>query len=278
MGIAALALVIATVSAGPIESPAGVRADLGEARVFVPESYRPQDGTLDLVIHLHGADAVVERALVETGWPAALVVVNRNGLSSAYAKVFEDREVFSSLILRACRAVSKAMSMNEPLRPGRIVVSSFSAGFGGVRALLAVESSFQRIDGLILADSLYCGYAPPIANGRTDPALMEGFRRFAREAAAGRKVFLLSHSAQVPEGYASTTETADDLLRELGATAETGRRDWGEGWIETRRFKRKGFVVIGFDGKEGGDHLRHLRRIAELWKTLPDPFVSRPTE
>ncbi len=274
MNVTAIGLLLAIMGTAPAEPPRGIRLDLGEFRVFVPESYRPEGATLNLVIHLHGADRIVENALVETGWPAALVVVNRNGLSSVYAKAFSDHGLFDRLISTTCQSVSKALSREEPLRPGRIVVSSFSAGFGGVRALLSDESSFQRIDGLVLADSLYCGYAEPAVERRLDPMLMIGFRRFARKAAAGRKVMLVSHSAQVPGGYASTTETADELLHEVHAARAVRRRDWGEGWVETRRLESGGLVVIGFEGKEAEDHLRHLRRIAELWKAMPNPFAS----
>jgi hypothetical protein len=256
------------------DPPAGERIDLGEARLFVPAGYRPEGGAVNLVIHLHGADAIVERALVEAGWPAALIVFNRSGLSSVYAKPFADRALFDRLLARACEEVGKVRSPGSTPKVGRVVVSSFSAGFGGVRAILNDPAHFDRVDALVLADSLYCGYAEPAAERRVDPALMAGFRRFAREAAAGRRAMLVSHSAQVPEGYASTTETADDLVREVGGTATPDRRDRGDGWVETRRFTRGGFLVIGFAGEGAEDHLRHLRRIAELWKLLPNPFPA----
>ena len=108
-----------------------------------------------------------------------------------------------------------------PDRPrGRQLIS---AGFGGVRALLKVPEHFARIDGLIMADSIYCGYTGDPKEHRVNPALMEGFRRFAVEAAAGRKAFLLSHSALVPDGYASTGEVADFLIDAVGGDPRWNR-------------------------------------------------------
>ena len=100
--------------------------------------------------------------------------------------------------------------------------------------MLKVPEHFARIDGLIMADSIYCGYTGDPKDHRVDPALMEGFRRFVVEAAAGRKSFLLTHSALVPPGYASTAETADFLIDAVGGKAEPANVAWTDAWTQTR--------------------------------------------
>ncbi len=157
---------------------------------------------------------------------------------------------------------------NEP-KIGRVVVSSFSAGFGGVRALLKVPEHFARIDGLIMADSIYCGYTGDPKEHKVDPGLMDGFRRFALEAAVGRKVFLVTHSALRPEGYASTAETADFLIDAVGGKADPVNVDWSEGWTQTRAFSKGHFVVLGFAGTEGNDHMSHLATDPQTVEALP---------
>ena len=132
--------------------------------------------------------------------------------------------------------------------------------------MLKEPDAFARIDGLIMADSIYCGYTGDPAGRTLDPALMDGFRRFAAEAAAGRKTFLLTHSAQVPEGYASTTETADFLIRSLGAGTISPLRNWGRELTQTRSYTRGNFVVLGFSGQGPEDHMAHLRRIGAFWR------------
>ena len=96
---------------------------------------------------------------------------------------------------------------------------------------------FDRIDGLIMADSIYCGYTGDPKDHKVDPALMDGFRRFALEAAAGRKTFLVTHSALIPEGYASTAETADFLIDAVAGRADPVKVDWATGWTQTRLFE-----------------------------------------
>ena len=262
--LAALALLA---QAKPSEdAPSGRRIDLaGEATLFVPEGYRPRDGAVDVVLHLHGAPRVIETALVEAKWPAVLVEFNRKGLSSVYSGPFSDRTLFPRLLDATLRAVRNEKLTDNP-KLGRVAVSSFSAGFGGVRELLKVPEHFERIDALILADSLYCGYEGDKAARVVDPRLMAGFREFATLAASGRKTLVVSHSAQVPEGYASTTETADDLLRIVEGRATPGRVDRGGGWVEARSYRKGGLTVLGFEGAGPEDHMRHLRRIAALWE------------
>ena len=252
----------------PLETP-GRRVDLGgEATLFIPAGYRPETNRVDVVLHLHGAPTVIEPAMVKVGWRGILIEFNRKGLSSVYTKPFADPALFSRLLDGALKSVREAGLSSAP-KLGTVVVSAFSAGFGGVRELLKVPENFARIDGLVLADSLYCGYVGDPKLRQVDPALMDGFRRFAREAAAGRKSMLVTHSTQVPEGYASTTETADDLIASLGGTASPSVENRGPGLVETRRFTRRDLLILGFAGAGPEDHMAHLRSIDRLWIKLP---------
>ncbi len=220
---------------------------------------------MDVVLHLHGATSVLESGLVDAHWPAVLIAFNRKGLSRVYSEPFSDPKLFPRL-LDAARSALKDLKVADDPKIGRVVVSSFSAGFGGVRAMLKVPEHFARIDGLIMADSIYCGYTGDPKDHRVNAALMDGFRRFALEAADGRKGFLLTHSALVPPGYASTAETADFLIDAVGGKAEPAKVAWTDAWIQTRAFSKGRFVVLGFAGTEGADHMSHLRQISRLWK------------
>jgi hypothetical protein len=73
------------------------RIDLGEAVMVLPEGYRPQGGRADVILHMHGAGSVVEKALVESGWQGPLLLFNRKGLSSVYSEPFRDPALFPLL-------------------------------------------------------------------------------------------------------------------------------------------------------------------------------------
>src|SRR6185369_18020691 len=106
---------------------------------------------------------------------------------------------------------------------------SFSAGYGGIREILKQEALFKRIDAIVLSDSLYAGFTGDAAQRKVDPANMEGFLKFAREAAAGRKTFIIAHSSDPVPTYASTTETASYLIEQLGLQRKPADEDWGDG-------------------------------------------------
>ena len=264
-------LIVSTaVFAATIETtPLGRRVALdgGAATLFVPHGFSARDGTtIDLLLHLHGASRFVEPAFIDVNWPSAVLVeFTRQGLSSVYTKPFSDPALFPRL-LRAALSAAKEVGLAEEPRLGRVVVSSFSAGFGGVRELLKVPESYNRIDGLVMADSIYCGYDGDPSLHKVDAVLMTGFRHFAAESADGKKAFLLTHSALVPDGYASTGEAADHLIGAVGGKPREDKIDWGGGWIQTRSLSKGRFLVLGFAGAAGPDHAAHLREIAKLWK------------
>ena len=237
---------------------------IGKALVSLPEGWKTWPARPAVWLHLHGAPAVMESSFTRLGAPGVLINVTLPGHSKVYADYFADPAVFIALMSET-EALFRRLAPEQPWRTGRLTVSSFSAGFGGVRQLLRQSVAFERIAVLVMADSLYCGYAGSAADKAVDEELMSGFLRFARLAAEGRKRFILSHSRQVPEGYASTTETADYLLRKLqGERRAAPAGDWPAGLRLETQYSVSGFEVLGFAGDAPEDHLRHLRGIGAL--------------
>jgi hypothetical protein len=227
-----------------------------------PGSLPAPDVPVPVWIHLHGAPAVVEANFAASGASGVLVNLTLPGLSKVYADHFADAAVFPQLLAE----IETLLQREAPARRrGRVTITSFSAGFGGVRQLLRQRHAFERIDALVMADSIYCGYQGDPALQQVDEELMAGFLKFARLAAEGRKRLVISHSRQVPEGYASTTETADYLLRKLNLPrANVEPESWAAGLRLTSRAIRGAFEVLGFDGAAPDDHMKHLRGLSAL--------------
>ncbi len=265
-----LAIAIAAILCGQAPTATlGARVEIGDgAFAFIPKGYRAKADKVHVVMHLHGASSTLEPAVVASGWNVVLIEFNRNGLSGVYTKPFSDPALFGRLIDATLKVVSDKGLATNPVR-GKVIVSSFSAGFGGVREMLKIPAIFDQIDAIILEDSLYSGYEGDPKDRKVSPLLMSGFEKFAKEAVEGRKTLLITHSSQTPEGYASTTETADYLIAAVGAKAEPVEVDWKDGWKQTRQCKKGTFLVLGFAGAEAADHVRHLRRIAEVWQRIP---------
>jgi hypothetical protein len=221
----------------------------------------------DLLIHFHGAVDTIRGALERTGLEATVVVVNQPGLSAAYAAPFRaDPDLFRKLLAEPARAAGHGEDTAPP-RWRRVTLSCFSAGYGAVREVLRDESAAARVDAIVAADSIYAGLDEPgPADGlrRVDARDMTGFLAFARAAAAGEKVFLITHSSQ-PTPYASTTETADFLLTSLGIGRTPIAADAEGEYPQTSRAVRGRFEVRGFAGDSGPAHLFHLRSVDRWW-------------
>lgn len=267
-------------AAGPIDvSPPrpvgkGTAVVLRRAKAADPAEPAPHG---DLLIHFHGAVDTIRGAMAKTGLEATVVVVNQPGLSAAYAAPFRaDPDLFRKLLAEPARAAGHGDDAPPP-RWRRVTLSCFSAGYGAVREVLRDESAAARVDAIVAADSIYAGLDEPgPADGlrRVDARDMRGFLAFARAAAAGEKVFLITHSSQ-PTPYASTTETADFLLTSLGIDREPIAADAEGEYPQTSRAGRGRFDVRGFAGASGPAHLFHLRAI-DRWWTAAEQLAGEP--
>lgn len=215
-------------------------------------------GRCDLVVHFHGAAWLPLQAAVESGRPLCVAAVNLGAGSGRYAVAFADPEVFRELVARVAQF------------EGAIYLTAFSAGYGAVREILTHQP--ETIAGVLLLDGLHTSYIPeakPVAEGgRIDAKKLEAFRRFAERAARGEARFVITHSEIFPGTFASTTETADDLLVTL-SMRRTPILAWGPlGMQQLSESRRGSFAVLGFAGNTAPDHVDHLHALGTFLQLL----------
>lgn len=230
--------------------------------------------SLDVLVHFHGAPEVPIEATEMAGAAVALIVVNLGSGSRAYEQPFAGTDAFHRLLGVAADTLGKDF--------GHIYLSAFSAGYGAVRALLS-DNDAPQIEGVLLLDGLHTSYIPdgmPIADGgRIDTTLLAPFLEFAKQAAAGEKTFVFTHSEVFPGTFASTTESADHLIESLGLTRRAVLK-WGPvGMQQLSETMLRGFVVLGFAGNSAPDHVDHLHGMGDFLSLLIRPSrlpVDRP--
>lgn len=185
--------------------------------------------------------------------------------SATYAKPFAEPKAFADLLEDAAKlAERKFASVN---------FSSWSAGYGAVRAILKVPEHYDRVQSVLLLDGLHCGYV----NGKPGPGESDliadelaVFVKLAKDAMAGTKRFTLTHSEIFPGKYASTTETADNLLKQLNLKRTPVLR-WGPlGTQILCEVKQGQFHLLGFAGNSAPDHIDLLHALPELITPLRD--------
>jgi hypothetical protein len=112
-----------------------------------------------------------------------------------------------------------------------------------------------------------------------DASRLAPFVRFANAAAAGERLFFVSHSSIRTTGYASTTETAQYLVWKVGgrpkATVPLDADPMGLERLSV--YSKGGFHVRGFKGSGANDHCAHLGLMRDVLRVHLAPRWERPS-
>lgn len=242
-------------------TPDGRREKLELGTLFLPAKLKLKS-SVPLFIHFHGGTWLPEVAAAKVGKTAVISIQIGSG-SGAYAKPFADAQLFSRLI---AEAEAKAGVKFTP-----ISLTGWSAGYGSIREILKVPEHYARVDGVLLIDGLHTGYVgekPGPQESQLETDKLEVFLKFARDAVAGRKRMIVTHSEIFPGTFASTTETTDWLLGQLGLKRKPVVK-WGPMQTQQLSEVRAGkFLLIGYAGNTAPDHVDQLHSLPEYLKWL----------
>ena len=192
------------------------RAPLAGGLLTFPPSFASEDGTYDLVVHFNGNTDLVEESYGYAGVNAVVMISNLGVGSGLYEDRFADPAAFA-LILARVQWVMEARGLRSP-KLGRIALSSWSSGYGGVLKVLHNDALFERIDAVLLLDSIHCGVVPWTKRPKADQ--IDPLRRFARKAAEGRALLSINHSEIETYGYLNAHLTTDLILDAVGLRRE----------------------------------------------------------
>ncbi len=222
------------------------------AQLFVPNYFNaPENGKFILVFHLHSASWAAEDIVYKAQANAVLFNIHLGALSSPYQNYFQDTSKFR-LILDKVKSTLQSYNIITNPTIDTLIVTSFSAGYAGVREILKTVSYYDQINALALADGLHSS---------SDPALkaqqMKDFLRFAREARDRKKIMVLTHSEIPTSGYESTTQTANYLIDGIGAQRIAVSAIDAVG-IQRSACDTGYFHLKGYAGETPSDHMKHL--------------------
>ncbi len=230
-----------------------IRTPLGV--LVVPPGSKPGQ-RLRLVIHFHGAPWLVEQSVRQASPKAAVLAVQVGSGSRVYDEAVRDPATLPAVL----------SALGRPLE--RLYLSGFSAGYGAIRAILRQPDNAARVDGVLLLDGIHSDYAEPKENRHAEPADLDAFLTFARAAQAKQKRLAILHSEIFPGSYASTTETTDWLLAQLGLRRKAVLR-WGPLGMQVVSDTRAGRLrVLGFAGNSAPDHVDMLHALSWALKLL----------
>ena len=237
--------------------------------IYVPERGKNTSFS-SLLIHFHGLSYIPMYAVYHSDENLILTSVNLGFGSSVYERTFNNPDTFDMLISSIQESVIKRGFNQQEFK--NIYISSFSAGYGAVRAILKNRQS--RVNGLILLDGLHTDYVPKGRvlhdGGILNEEKLQVFRRFALLAVKGQKKFLITHSEIFPGTYASTTETADYIIHSLGLSRIPALKWEPVGMQLISETTVNGLTVLGFAGNTAPDHIDHLHGLPVFLEMMLD--------
>ena len=236
-------------------APQGRREKLSIGTLYIPNESRNRQ-SIPLLVHFHGSAWLPEQSAHKQNRRAAVLTVQLGSGSAVYAKPFQRNARFADLIAEAAKAA------HLQFKP--IYLSGFSAGYGAIREIL---KEFQP-HGVLLIDGLHTGYDPEGKPGPLKTESLLPFLDFARQAVAGKKRMLITHSEIFPGTFAGTTETADHLVEKLGIK-RTPVVKWGPQGTQQLSVARRGkFELLGFAGNSAPDHTDQFHALAHWLKRI----------
>jgi hypothetical protein len=239
------------------ETPAGRRERLDIGTLFLPAS-QPRRSSIPLLFFFHGGTWLPELAAARMRW--AVVTAQLGSGSGVYARAFESPARFADLT-RQAESVSGMRFRN-------LALAGWSAGCGAIREILKHPANYERVTRILCIDGIHTGYVngqPGPLESQLETANLEIFVQFARDAMAGRKRFLITHSEIFPGTFASTTETADWILRQINLRRTPVVR-WGPmGTQQLSKARHGRFLLIGYAGNSAPDHVDQLHSLQTYW-------------
>lgn len=243
------------------DPPQGRREKLTIGTLFLPAGFQAKHGA-PLLIFFHGPAWISETAGARNRKTAVISIQIGSG-SRVYENAFVDPKSFGGLLAEAERLAAVSFT--------RITLAGWSAGCAAIRQILSEPEWYGRVQNVILMDGIHAGYAegkPGPLESHLETDKLQTFVKLGRDAMESRKHVLVTHSEIFPGTFASTTETADYLLKELGLQRKATLK-WGPQGTQALSEARAGrFMLIGFAGNSAPDHVDQLHSLPAYLKWI----------
>jgi len=262
----------APITAGTVSD---ITVGTSTATLFIPDGWKPRRQNR-VCLHFHSAPWYVVSQYQTTGLHDPVITFNLGQGSSVYAAPFANRDSFLPW--------HKAIETSIHGRLGNLVVTSFSAGYGAVRNLIKQPDFLNRLETVVLSDSMYGSLVEPIVKRVVLPEHAACWRPLADRALAGKTTVVMTCSSIAPSTYAGTHEVTRALVESYGF-----RMDWallnscpaaapGDQRLKSR-FDREKWHVWLYDGISPVSHMTQARHMADVLRQIyPGPKNVQPPD
>lgn len=228
------------------------------ATLFIPDDWKPQRVN-HLWAHFHSAAWYIVSEYQRGNNHDLLLVFNLGQGSSTYEKPFKDKVIFQKWVEAVEQATNAKVS--------DLNFSSFSAGYGAVRALIKDPFVLGHLRTVILGDSMYGGLEPNQPQRIPAKADVDCWLPLVTRAIEGKTSVIMTTS-QITPPYAGTWEVAKALVARTGGVMQDVR--FGDipastiyGQRLLHRYDKGKWHVWSYAGETPEAHMTHARRLAE---------------
>src|SRR5262249_17727964 len=145
---------------------------------------------------------------------------------------------------------------------------------GAVVRIIENPALASQVDAVLLLDGIHASFLP---DGSIDMLRLTPYERFARQAIAGEKLMVITHSEIKPPDYPGPPATTDGLLRLGGIERTKGGEEPAFPALSSSHGVPKSkivplkpiseahagsFHVHGYSGETAEDHIAHLVHMA----------------
>ena len=246
------------ISPSPVES---IRLE-GKFELILPSNWKPNNRQT-VWMHFHGPNWHTRDEHARAGHSEPIIHASAGEGSTVYANLFKDPAVWDRLILQVGDELRRR-SGRKYLKVAGVHLSSFSAGYGAIREVVKLPSAFKMIQSVVLADSFYGSLEtmePRVPYGQH----IEVWEPLAREAMAGKKIFIASVSSVPTPSYASSSECLNALVQKVGGVWADAKSPNDPDYPLLRSYQKGGFFALHYGGTDAAAHTTHIRHLAELW-------------
>jgi len=242
------------------EAPPGQREKLDIGNVFIPAAIKTKRA-VPLLFFFHGGTWLPELSAARNR--TAVISIQAGSGSATYAKLFEDPKRLQSLLEDAASKAGVTF--------GAVTLAGWSAGCGAIRQILRDPTAYARVSSVLLIDGMHTDYVegkPGPLESQIGPDNLQIWLQLGRDAIAGRKRMIVTHSEIFPGTFASTTETADYLVTQLNVKLRPVLK-WGPmGTQQISEASAGKFRLLGFAGNSAPDHVDQLHSLPAYLKWL----------
>lgn len=237
--------------------------------MYIPQqqAVRP-NGQVDIIIQFRGD---VPQRFSEGGVPAVVISAETAGLSGAMMEKFGQPDFVPQILKRAL--IHLRQRFGPQVQLGRLALGSFSAGYAPLRVALTNPEVRAHTDAVLIIDGIHFGKA-----GQPDPVGHQPFVDFAREAAQGKRLMVITHSAIRPN-YSSSTDAANYILSQVGAIRQPAPTEPPPPWSTRYGSKPQPMTradlghlhVEGYSGGVARSHVEQIDNLGNLWSRYLAP-------